>query len=216
MTASRTAETASRVRSYFGDAGPFSYAKVRALAAPLLSGELPYSVITAGIEKVKFDIARKCNLDVAALISSRTEFRGRTFYKLKRAQYSIDKDFTMAIRPEAVAVVDGVPNLIFLQPRKNPVPWALDISFMKRVLSEVYEDYFDEVNFWLIDTEAGSDGKRCCNLVNLAAVSAMDDREFGRRIASLRQAWRLHLNSPISKKRPSSDKNDERQGDLSL
>lgn len=216
MTAPRTAETASRVRTYFGEAGPFSYSKVKAIAASLLSGELSYRVATAGIKAIKFDIARKCNLDVAALVASRKEFRGRTFYKIKRVSYTIDKDFAVGIRPEAVAVVDGVPNLIFLQARKNPVPWALDISFMNRVLAEVYEDYFDEARFWLIDTEANSDGERQCTLVELSAADAMNDREFRRRIASLRQAWRLHLTQPAVRRAPKPAQPDNRQGEFGL
>lgn len=216
MTASRTGETASRVRSYFGEAGPFSYSKVKAVIAPLLSGEIPYTVATAGIAATKFAIARKCNLDVAALIASRKEFRGKTFYKLKRINYTVDKDFAIGIRPETVAVVDGVPNLIFLQARKNPVPWALDISFMKRVLREIYEDYFDEARFWLIDTEADESGKRHCALIDLDKVDAMDEREFRRRIASLRQAWRLHLSAPSARQPPKPKAPDDRQGDLGL
>lgn len=216
MTAARTGETASRVRSYFGEAGPFSYSKVKAIIAPLLSGEIPYEVATAGIKSTKFDIARKCNLDVAALVASRREFRGKTFYKLPRLTYTVDKDFTLGIRPETVAVVNGVPNLVFLQARKNPVPWALDISFMKRVLAEVYEDYFEEARFWLIDTEADDSGERKCKLVDLVKVDAMDEREFRRRIASLRQAWRLHLSSPTKRQPPKPKAPDDRQGDFGL
>lgn len=216
MTAPRSGETASRVRSYFGEAGPFSYSKVKAIIAPLLSGALPFKVATAGIEATKFEIARKCNLDVAKLVSSRAEFRNKTFYKLKRLIYTVDKDFSVGIRPETVAVVDGVPNLIFLQARKNPVPWAMDISFMKRVLSEVYEDYFDEARFWLIDTEADESGERQCKLVDLDSIPAMDEREFRRRIAALRQAWRLHLSTPVKRQPPKPKAPDERQGDLGL
>ena len=215
MTAPRSNETASRVRSYFGDAGPFSYAKVRALTAPLLAGELPFGVVTAGIEKVKFDLARKCNLDVAKLLAVRTEFHGRTFYQLKQLTYRIDKDFSVGIRPETVAVVDGVPNLIFLQARKTPTPWALNVRFMKRVLSEVYEDYFDQAKFWMVDTEAPVGGDRQCKLIDLSSEDAMVDREFRRRIASLRMAWRLHLLTP-DKKAPRPNQPDDRQRGFDL
>lgn len=200
MTAQTSRETALRVQQYFGDAGPFSYAKVRALAGPLLCGDVPYHVLIAGIERVSFDLARKCNLDVAKLLHSCPDFRGRYFYKLPRAVYAIDRDFSLSIRPEAVVVVDGVPNLLFLQARKNPIPWAFNSAFMRRLLEEVYEDYFEEAQFWLIDTEAGADGLRELKLVDLQSVPPMHDREFVRRIASLRTAWRLHLKAPAQRK----------------
>ena len=141
MTANTTRETAFRVSSYFGEAGPFSYGKVRALTGRLLSGDLPFHVLTAGIEKVAFELSRKCNLDVARLLYSCKAFRGRPSYQIKRISYSIDRDFALGIRPETVVVVDGVPNLIFLQPRKNPVPWAFNAPFMRRLLEEVFGDY---------------------------------------------------------------------------
>lgn len=210
MTAQTSRETALRVRQYFGDAGPFSYGKVRALTASLLGGELPFDVIIAGIEKVTFDLARKCNLDVAKLLNDCKEFRGKHFYRLKRVIYSVDRDFALGIRPETVAVVDGVPNLLFLQPRKNPVPWAFNPGFMRRLLEEVYADYFEDARFWLIDTEAADDGARELRLVDLQSVAAMSDREFRRRIASLRGAWRLHLKAPPA--RPGrKDRPDDRQ-----
>lgn len=196
MTAQTSRETALRVRQYFGDAGPFSYSKVRVLTAPLLAGEIPFGAIVAGIERVTFDLARKCNLDVAKLLDECVEFRGKYFYRLKRSVYPIDRDFALGIRPETVAVVDGIPNLLFLQPRKNPVPWAFNPAFMRRLLEEVYEDYFEEARFWLMDAEAGEDGTRQLKLVDLQMVAAMSDREFRRRIASLRSAWRLHLKAP--------------------
>jgi hypothetical protein len=140
-------------------------------------------------------------------------FRGRTFYKLKRLLYPVDRDFALGIRPETVAVVDGIPHLIFLQPRKNATPWPYSASFMRRVIEEVYSDYFEEVRFWLIDTEALASDDREMRLVNLQSVAPMSDREFTRRIASLRTAWRLHLSGPRHPRdRPS--KRDDRQPDF--
>lgn len=213
MTAATSRETAHRVSQYFGDAGPFSYQKVRRLTAVLLEGTMPYAVAVAGIEKVKFELARRCNLDVAKLLTDCMQFRGRTFYKLKKLIYSIDQTFALSVRPETVAVVDGVPHLIFLQPRKNATPWAYSASFMRRVLEEIYGDYFEEFRLWLIDTE-GLDGEgRELRVVDLQSALAMSDREFSRRIASLRAAWRLHLSSPRPKKdRP--EQPDDRQGGL--
>lgn len=213
MTAQTSRETASRVSQYFGDAGPFSYQRVRSLTAALLAGVMPYSVIVAGLEKIGFDLAKKSNLDVAKLLNTCANFRGRTFYRLKRAIYSVDRDFALGIRPEAVFVVDGIPHLLFLQPRKNPVPWAFNPAFMRRLLEEVYGDYFDEFRIWLIDTEAGEDGERSLKLVDLQGVAAMSDREFIRRIASLRTAWRLYLSTPRQKK-DRRDKRDDSQGDF--
>lgn len=212
MTAQTSRETAARVRKYFGEAGPFSYAKVRALTAELLSARLPYHVLVAGIEKVAFEVAKNSNLDVAKLLFRCENFRGRTFYKLQRVLYSIDRDFALGIRPEAVAVVNGIPNLIFLQPRKNPVPWAFNPAFMRRLLEEVYQDYFDESRFWLVDTEANDQGERDLKLIDLQSVAPMAEREFIRRIASLRTAWRLHLKAPAPREdrrdRPNSGQDD--------
>lgn len=213
MTAQTSRETTLRVRKYFGDAGPFSYGRVRALTSALLAGDLPFRVLVAGIEKVAFDLARKCNLDVAELLFGCGQFRGRTFYRLKRVLYSIDRDFALGIRPEAVAVVDGVPNLIFLQPRKNPVPWAFNAPFMRRLLEDVYQDYFEESRFWLADAEANDDGKRELKLVDLHSVAPMSEREFIRRVASLRTAWRLHLKAPAPRD-DRRDRPDDRQEDL--
>lgn len=213
MTASTSIETANRVGQYFGDAGPFSYGKVRALTPHLLAAALPFEVLTAGIASVKFDLARKCNMDVAHLLAEVTEFRGCHFYNIKRLPFSIDKDFAIGIRPETVAVVNGVPNLIFLQPRKTPTPWPLNLRFKKRVLDEVFVDYFDEAKFWLVDTEAPPGGERDCALVALESVEAMSDQEFTRRISALRQAWRIHLSGERPKKR-APDKKDDRQPDL--
>lgn len=215
MTASTSIETANRVRQYFGDAGPFSYGKVRALTPRLLAAELPFEVLTAGIASVTFNLARKCNMDVAHLLAEITEFRGCHFYNLKRLPFPIDKDFAIGIRPEAVAVVNGIPNLIFLQPRKTPTPWPLNLKFKKRVLDEVYADYFDDAKFWLVDTEAPPGGERDCVLVSLDEVEAMSDQEFTRRVAALRQAWRIHLSAERPKKR-APDKKDDRQSDLGL
>jgi hypothetical protein len=210
MTASTSRETTLRVSKYFGDAGPFSYGRVRALTPVLLAGSMPYVIAVAGLEKVKFDLARKCNLDVARLVASCRAFQGRTFYKLKKLFYPIDRDFALGLRPEAVAVVDGVPNLIFLQPRKNATPWPYSAPFMRRVLEEVYGDYFEDFRLWLIDTEALSGDERELKLVDLQTVDAMGDREFTRRIAALRKAWRLHLSEPRARKdRPG--KQDDRQ-----
>lgn len=213
MTASTSRETTSRVSQYFGDAGPFSYGRVRGITSVLLAGTMPYAVATAGLEKIEFELARKCNLDVAKLVAGCTTFRGCTFYKLKKLIYSVDRDFALGLRPEAVAVVDGVPNLIFLQPRKNATPWAYSAAFMRRVLEEVYADYFDEFRIWLIDTEALEGEDRQLKLVDLQTVDAMPEREFTRRIASLRKAWRLHLTEPGARKeRPG--KPDDRQSDF--
>ena len=200
MTAPTTRETTLRVSQYFGDAGPFSYGRVRSLTSILLAGSMPYHVATAGLHKIKFELARKCNLDVATLVADCKEFRGRTFYPLKKAVYPIDRDFSLSVRPETVAVVDGIPNLIFLQPRKNATPWAYNAPFMRRVLEEVYTDYFDTFRIWLIDTEALEKDDRQLKLVDLQNVDPMSEREFMRRIASLRTAWRIHLIEPPARK----------------
>lgn len=214
MTAVTSGETALRVSQYFGDSGPFSYQKVRSITSVLLSGELSYEVATAGIEKVKFDLARKCNLDVAELVAECENFRGENFYPLKRVLYSIDRNFAVSLRPETVASVNKVPNLIFLQPRKNATPWAYNASFLRKLLEESYiPDYFDEAKFWLVDTEADKDGERLLNLVDLQSVEPMLDREFRRRIAALRNAWRLHLSGDATKRKPPS-KPDDRQQDF--
>ncbi len=213
MTAATSRETTLRVSQYFGDAGPFSYGRVRSLTSVLLAGVMPYSVAVAGLEKIKFDLARKCNLDVAKLVAACGRFRGRTFYKMKKLPYSVDRDFALGVRPETVAVVDGVPNLIFLQPRKNATPWPYSAPFMRRVIEEVYSDYFDEARFWLIDTEALQGEDRELKLVDLQSVAAMSDREFTRRIAALRTAWRLHLTEP-QRRKDRRDKPDDRQPDF--
>ena len=206
MTAATSRETTLRVSQYFGDAGPFSYRRVRSLAGVLLEGVMPYDVAVAGLNKIEFDLARKCNLDVAALIAECTQFRGRTFYKLPKLTYTVDRDFAIGLRPEAVAVIDGVPHLIFVQPRKTATPWAYSVSFVRRVLEEVYADYFDEFRIWLIDTEALENQDRELKLVDLQSVAPTSDREFASRIASLRQAWRLHLLEPRARKeRPAKD-----------
>lgn len=215
MTATTSLETVNRVGQYFGEAGPFSYGKVRALTSHLLAAELPFAVITAGIAKVKFELARKCNMDVAKLLAERTEFRGRHFYALKRVSYAVDKDFIIGVKPETVAVVDGVPNLIFLQPRKTPTPWPLNLRFKKRILEEVYADYFEEARFWLVDTESPDGKDRDCKLVSLDDVEPMSDQEFTRRISALRQAWRIHLGGHAPKRRRPS-KDDDQQPDLGL
>ena len=210
MTAPTSRETAHRVSRYFGDAGPFSYSKVRRLTPVLLEGTMPYAVAIAGLEKIEFALARRCNLDVAQLIASCDAFRGRTFYRLKKVLYSIDRDFALSIRPETVAVIDGVPNLIFLQPRKTATPWPYSIAFVRKVLSEVYADYFEEARFWLIDTEALEGEDRELRLVDLQQIPAMSEADFRRRIASLRAAWRLHLKEP-SRNKDRPGKRDNRQ-----
>ena len=213
MTAVTSIETANRVKEYFGDAGPFSYQKVRKLLPELLQARLPYEVMVAGIQKITFQLARDCNLDVAKLVAQRTEFRGKTFYPLKgKVHYSIEQKFSISLKPETVAVVDGIPNLIFLQPRKNPTPWAYDPSFLRTLLEEVYADYFEKAKFWIVDAEADDTGKRSCKLIDLQSVPAMSERQFIRRIASLRSAWRLYLLDSTSKpsrpKRPNTDQGD--------
>lgn len=213
MTATTSRETTLRVSSYFGDAGPFSYGKVRSLTSALLSGAMPYATVVAGLQKIRFDLARKCNLDVAKLVSNCTAFEGRSFYPLKKLLYPIDRDFLISVKPETVAVVDGIPNLIFLQPRKNATPWPYSAPFMRRLLEEVYSDYFDAFKLWLIDTEALQGEDRDLKVVDLQSIAPMSDREFTRRIASLRNAWRLHLTKPkIRKDRPESS--DDRQQDF--
>lgn len=202
MTADTTRETSLRVSQYFGDAGPFSYGRVRNLTPVLLGGTLPYTVAVAGLEKIKFDLARKCNLDVAELVASCDTFRDCTFYKLKKYLYPVDRDFALGVRPETVAVVNGIPNLIFLQPRKNATPWKYNPAFVRRVLEAVFEDYFDNFRLWLVDTEAVNGRDRELNLVDLQTVPPMSDREFVRRVASLRIAWKMYLSGP----RPSKDK----------
>lgn len=210
MTASTMRETALRVSQYFGDVGPFSYGKVRQIVPVLLGGAMPYAIAIAGLKKIKFDLARKCNLDVAKLVASCDQFHGRTFYKLKKLIYAIDRDFAISVRPETVAVVDGIPNLIFLQARKKATPWPYSVSFVRRLLEELYSDYFEEFRLWLIDTEALDGEDRELRLVDLQSVPLMSEREFTRRIASLRSAWRLHLNGPRPRKdRPG--KRDDRQ-----
>ena len=107
-----------------------------------------------------------------------------------------------------------IPNLIFLQPRKTPTPWAYHAGFLRRILEESYiPDYFEEARFWLVDTEADDEGDRKLNLVDLQSVAPMADREFIRRIAALRTAWRLHLSNATKKPRRPS-KPDDRQDDL--
>lgn len=199
MSAITSIETANRVKEYFGDMGPFSYQKVRKVTPELLRGELSYAAIVAGIEKVRFDLARNCNLDVAKLVSQRTEFRGRNFYPIKKVIYSIDQKFSISLKPETVAVVDGIPNLIFLQPRKNATPWAYDRSFLRRLMEEAYADYFENAKFWIVDTEANADGIRQCELIDLQSIPIMSERQFIRRIASLRAAWRLYLSQDTRK-----------------
>jgi hypothetical protein len=168
-------------------------------------------VATAGLEKIKFDLARRCNLDVAKLIAECKKFEGRSFYKkFKKLLFAIDREFALGIKPEAVAVVDGVPNFVFLQPRKNATPWAYSVSFLRRVIEEALGDYVDDYRIWLLDTEALEGSEREMKLVDLQLVPAMSEGEFRRRIAALRQAWRLHLKDPSPKeKRP--DSLDDRQ-----
>lgn len=212
MTAATTRETTLRVSQYFGDAGPFSYGRVRSLTAVLLAGTIPYAVAIAGLQKIKFDLARRCNLEVASLVAACDKFRGRTFYRMKKIAYAVDRDFALGVRPETVVVVDGVPNLIFMQPRKNATPWPYSASFMRRVLEEVYSDYFDDFRLWLIDTEALQGEDRELKLVDLQSVAPMSEREFTRRIASLRKAWRLHLTEPRSRKERPSEPDDRQDG----
>lgn len=200
MTATTSGETARRVSTYFGDGGPFSYQKVRKLTPILLAGGLPYQVVTAGLERIKLDVARTSNTQVAKLVHECEAFRGRHFYPLEEVLYAVDREFAISLRPETVAVVDGVPNLIFLQPRKHPTLWAYNAAFIRRVLEDAYiPDYYEQARFWLLDTEANKDGDRELNLVDLQTVATMSDREFVRRMASLRAAWRLYLSSPRQK-----------------
>jgi hypothetical protein len=214
MTAPTSSETAHRVKRYFGDAGPFSYQKVRRLTAPLLEGLLPYDVAVAGLRAIKFDLARKCNLEVAELVAQCDHFRGKNFYRLRRVLYPIDRKFAVSLRPETICSVGGRPNLIFLQPRKTPTPWAYNSSFLRRILEDVYiPDYFEDAQFWLVDTEGDENGERQLDLVDLQSIAPMPDREFIRRVATLRTAWRLHLKDRSPKpRRPSHP--DERQAEI--
>ena len=214
MTAPTSGETANRVKQFFGDAGPFSYQKVRRLTAPLLEGALPYDVMVAGLRAIKFELAKKCNLEVAELVAQCDSFRGRSFYRLKRVLYPIDRKFAVSLRPETACSVDGRSNLIFLQPRKTPTPWAFHPGFLRRILEETYvPDYFEDPRFWLVDTEADEDGDRQLVLVDLQCVAPMSDREFIRRIVTLRTAWRLHLKDRSPRpNRPSRP--DDRQSEI--
>lgn len=200
MTAATSAETTRRVSTYFGDGGPFSYQKVRRLTPALLMATLPYNTIVAGLSKIKMKVARDSNIQVAEKVWECTDFRGHHCYPLEEILYAVDREFSVSLRPETVFVVDGVPNLIFLQPRKNPTLWAYNASFIRRVLEEAYiPDYYDVARFWLLDTEART-GVRKLTLVDLLNVEPMNDREFIRRMASLRAAWRLYLRAPKAKK----------------
>jgi len=216
MTANTSGETARRVSEFFGDGGPFSYRMVRKITPVLLAGELPFSVATLGIDRVKFDLARECNLDVATLVAECTNFRGRTFYALEEVLYAIDTEFVISLKPETVAVIDGVPNLIFLQPRKHPTLWAYNASFIRRVLEERYiPDYYEKAKFWLIDTEAFGSEERKLNLVDLQSVASMTYREFRRRIAALRAAWKLYLAAPARRSgKPTSPNTDQLDFDI--
>ncbi|WP_374942100.1 hypothetical protein [Sphingomonas sp.] len=214
MTATTSGETTRRVSTYFGEGGPFSYQKVRKLTPALLSATLPYEVITAGLEKIKLDVARNSNTKVAELLWECTRFRGRHFYPLDEVSYAVDREFNISLKPETVCAVDGLPNLIFLQPRKYPTLWPYNPAFMRRVLEDAYiPDYYENARFWLVDTEAREGGDRHMTLVDLQSVAPMNDREFIRRMASLRAAWRLYLRTPRPKKdRPT--KPDDRQSDF--
>lgn len=213
MTAATSSETALRVSQYFGDAGPFSYQKVRRLTPVLLEGSMPFDVAVAGIHRIGFDLARKCNLDVATLVAECEEFRHKSFYPLKRVIYPIDQKFGVSLRPETVCSVNKIPNMIFLQSRKNATPWSYNASFLRRLLEETYvPDYFERARFWLVDTEADSAGDRGLNLVDLQTVEPMSEREFVRRIASLRTAWRLHLLNQVKKPRRPSRPDDRQDG----
>lgn len=215
MTASTSNETAHRVSQYFGDIGPFTYQKVRQLTPVLLEGGMPYDVATAGLRKISFDLARQCNLDVAALVSDCTEFRGKSFYPLKRVLYPIDQKFAISLRPETVCSVNRVPQLIFLQPRKTATPWSYNSAFLRRILEETYiPDYFEQAGFWLVDTEADERGIRSLNVVDLRSVAPMAEREFVRRIAALRAAWRLYLLNDVVKKPRRPGQPDDRQDDF--
>lgn len=214
MTAPSLRETTSRVSQYFGDAGPFSYTKVRKITPALLEGRISFAVATAGLKEIKFDLARTCNMDVAKVVAQCTEFRGRTFYPLDRVLYPVDREFAISLVPETVAVVNGIPNLIFLQPRKHPTLWAYNAPFMKRVLKDAYiPNYYDECRFWLLDTEyQDKEEDRALRLIDLESVAEMDEREFLRRAASLRAAWRLYLRHeperPKRSPRPDTDQGD--------
>jgi hypothetical protein len=215
MTAGTSSETTRRVSTYFDAGGPFSYGKVRKIMPVLLAGTMPYAVAVAGLEKIKFKLARTCNTDVAKLIWECEAFRGKHFYPLEEVLYAVDREFAISLRPETVFVVDGVPNLVFLQPRKHPTLWAYNSSFMRRILEEAYiPDYYETARFWLLDTEANDDGDREMNLVDLQTVPKMSDREFIRRMASLRAAWRLYLRSPRPKRDRPDGKDDGRQTDF--
>lgn len=214
MTAQTSGETTRRVSVYFGDGGPFSYQKVRKLTSALLAGDLSYGTIVAGLHKIKLKIARDSNLQVAEKLWECTSFRRRHSYPLEEVLYSVDREFAISLRPEVVVVVDGVPHLIFLQARKHPTLWPYNASFMRRIVEEAYvPDYYDTARFWLIDTQANEHGDRVMKLVDLQSVNAMNEREFIRRMAALRTAWRLHLRSPRPKKEQPS-KRDDRQEDF--
>lgn len=214
MSAITSGETSKRVSEYFGDGGPFGYGFVRKLTPVLLSGNVPFDVATLGIVRIKFKLARDCNLDVARLVAECDRFRSCHFYPLNEIVYPIDQKFEISLKPETVAVVNSVPNLIFLQPRKHPTLWAYNAAFIRRVLEDSYiPAYFESARFWLLDTEALAGGVREMNLVDLQAVAPMSDREFARRVASLRAAWRLYLTAPRSK-RPRRENNETGQTDF--
>ena len=213
MTAVTSGETTRRVSAYFGDGGPFSYQKVRKLVPALLAGSLPYDVLTAGLAQIKFDIAKISNTKVAELVWKCEYFRNKHFYPLDEILYAVDREFSISLKPETVAVVNGIPNLIFLQPRKFPTLWSYDASFIRKVLEDAYlPDYYETARFWIIDTEANDKGERELNLVNLQDVEPMNDREFLRRMASLRAAWRLYLRSPSPKKDRPTNPYDRQTG----
>lgn len=91
-----------------------------------------------------------------------------------------------------------------MQPRKNATPWAYNASFLRKLLEEAYiPDYFEQARFWLVDTEADDEGRKL-QLIDLQTVAPMSDRDFRRRIAALRTAWRTYLTGdrPKRKDRP--------------
>lgn len=213
MSAALASETAKRVSQYFGDGGPFGYGCTRKIVSVLLAGNVPYDVATLGLSRIKFKLARDCNLQVARLVADCYQFRDCSFYPLSEVIYPIDRDFVISLKPDTVAVVDGVPNLIFLQPRKHPTLWAYNAAFMRRILEDRYvPDYYENVRFWLLDTEALTGGERQLNLVDLQTVAPMSDREFIRRIASLRAAWRIYLTSPRKPRPKRPNVNDDQAG----
>lgn len=118
---STEAETVEAVLSHLRRSRPpWNYELARKMAPAALAGELPLSALEKACKSARTtEIGRKANFEVLEAIRTHGIGRSIQCYRMADGYLKATKDVTIKIAADFYYVEDGIPKVLWLQPRRS-------------------------------------------------------------------------------------------------